>query len=96
MWYNVTRENGIPVANYVSWLVLTSLVSGLFFLFGARTDIDQERARASGRAAALLLLPSYLGSVSWELRQGRWRSVIYSLLFPLVLLLALIGKRAQA
>lgn len=89
-------KRGVPIGNYVGWLVLTSLVSGLFYLLGGgRTKLDQGRARVSGRTAALLLLPSYLGAVAWELRQGRWRYVAYSLLFPLVLLPALIGKRAS-
>lgn len=89
-------RHGIPIANYVGWLVLASLVSALFLLLGGgRTQLDQARARASARAAALLLLPSYLGAVVWELRQRRWRYVAYSLLFPLVMLLALIGKRSR-
>jgi hypothetical protein len=92
-------KRGIPLANYAGWLILTSLVT-LGYLLAPGTlpagHAEPEAARQvkTGRQAALLLLPTYLGAVAWELWRGRWRYILYSALFPLILLKALLARRS--
>jgi uncharacterized membrane protein len=90
-------QKGIPIANYTGWLGLTSLVTFSYLLIAdkqpaADSPLAHIESVKVGRQAGLLLLPSYLGAITWELRQRRWRYILYSLLFPLVLLKALLGR----
>lgn len=92
-------KHGIPLANYTGWLGLTGLVT-LAYLLAPGTvpasPAEPEAARKvkAGRQAALLLLPTYLGAVAWELWRRRWRYILYSALFPLILLKTLLARRS--
>ena len=93
-------KHGIPIANYTGWLALTGAVTALYLLLTRPLTMDASQSNAaegvrSGRQAALLLLPGYLGAVAWELGKRRWVYIAYSLLFPVVLLWALAGKRRR-
>ncbi len=90
-------KRGIPAVNYTGWLALTSGVPGAFLALGGGTGEEKQStwsARA-GRVAALFLLPSYLMSVGWELSHGRYKYILYSALFPVVLILDLLGLRPR-
>lgn len=92
-------RHGVPLANYLGWLGLTSLVTNFFLFLRGREPAtpglpsDTAKISRAGRWAALLLLPGYLGAVLWEVRQGRWAYILYSLLFPLVLLKTWLAHR---
>jgi uncharacterized membrane protein len=87
-------KRGVPLENYVGWLVLTSLVTGLFVLLRGK-DAEPRGAHLAraGRQSALLLLPSYAGAAAWEAQRRRWRYILYSALFPAALARALLGNR---
>lgn len=77
---------GIPVGNFVGWLVLTSLVPALYLAL-----IRNKRpAQAAGRTAALLLLPNVLAALGWAARRGKLRFVLPALPALLVFALALL------
>jgi uncharacterized membrane protein len=90
-------KHGIPVENYTGWLLLTSVVTALYLLVSKESQKTHQHpgaagSVAAGRNAALLLLPTYLSALQWEVRQRRMRYICYALLFPIVLVLALWGK----
>jgi uncharacterized membrane protein len=92
-------KHGVPLANYLGWLGLTGLVTTFFLLLRGREPAmpglpsDTAKISRAGWWAVLLLLPGYLGAVLWEVRQRRWIYILYSLLFPLVLLKTWLGNR---
>lgn len=71
-------RSGVPLINYAGWL---GLVGSVAFVYGR---IFQER-RSAGRLPALLLLFPYLTAVAWAVRRGRFRYLLYSILFPVAL-----------
>ncbi len=77
----------MPLATGMAWYLAGyntfAAVESLALQYGVR-----ERGRRW-----LLPLATALTATSSEARPGRWRYVGFSLLFPLVLLLALIGRR---
>lgn len=85
-------KRGVPLTNFSGWLILTSLVTGVFLRLRGKAR-KQPGGDQRARYAALLLLPSYLGAVAWEVRRRRWRYILASGLFPLALIRALVGKR---
>jgi uncharacterized membrane protein len=74
---------GIPVGNFVGWLVLTSLVPALYLALTR----NERPAQAAGRTAALLLVPNALAALGWAAQRGKLRFVLPAL--PALLLLAL-------
>ncbi len=89
---------GIPLGNFGGWLLLTGGVSWLYQKFSDGAEIDSTRPGAAGslragRNAALLLLPGYLMSAGWALAGSKFKYLLYSALFPLVLFLALLGRK---
>jgi uncharacterized membrane protein len=82
---------GIPVGNFVGWLVLTSLIPALYLAL-----IRNERpAQAAGRTAALLLLPNVLAALGWAARRGKLRFVLPALPALVVLALALFRRSPE-
>ncbi|KAI9031433.1 hypothetical protein DFJ74DRAFT_702441 [Hyaloraphidium curvatum] len=76
-------RRGIPLVNYAGWIVLTSVVTGLFVkLGGQKALVDRSKAKSSARVGGAMLLPTFLGMAAHEIRKGRYRYVAYSLLFP--------------
>jgi uncharacterized membrane protein len=86
-------KHGIPIDNYTGWLGLMGLVTFSYMLIAGDSRPAHIEPVKVGRQAAFLLLPSYLGAIAWELQQRRWRYILYSLLFPLVLLNASLGRQ---
>jgi len=89
---------GIPIGNFGGWLVLTGGVSWLYQRFSDGSELNPAKPNAAGslqagRNAALLLLPSYLMSAGWALASGKFKYLLYSILFPLILFLALLGRK---
>ncbi len=87
-------RRGVPSGNFVGWFVGSGAVVLLYLLLSgdeAGQSGGTGRFR-SGRQAALLLAPYYLSGVVWAMLQRKWRYVGYSLLFPLVLALALVRQ----
>jgi uncharacterized membrane protein len=73
-------RHGVPVANFVAWIVLTGGVSALYVLLGGRST-------RAGRGA-LLLLPYYAPAAAWAVQSRRWKLLLYSALAPLAILRA--------
>jgi len=89
-------KHGIPAKNYAGWLILMTMVSLLYLLLSDERQAEPDRGDAAanvsaGRQAAMLLLPAYLSSLQWELRQRRFTYLLYAALFPVVQVLALRG-----
>ena len=75
-------RKGVPLVNYAGWLILVAgLVSVHERLSGKR--------RAAGRLPALLLLPYYLAAAAWAVKRRRFRYLLYSIPFPVALVLSL-------
>ena len=78
-------HGGVPLVNYAGWL---GLVGGVAFVYGR---FFGER-RPAARLPMLILLPPYLTAVAWAVRRGRYRYLLYSILFPVALVAALSGR----
>lgn len=77
-------HRGVPLINYAGWLLLVAGAGSLYGqLFGER--------RPSGRLPALLLLPYYLASAAWAIRERRLRYLLYSSPFLVALYAGLKG-----
>lgn len=87
-------KSGIPVINFLGWIALTSSVVLLYLRASdalirpplKRTKLNPELGR---RGAALLLLPYYGEALVWALRRRKFRYVLYSILVPILLIVAL-------
>ena len=77
------RRGGVPLVNYLGWLVL---VGGVVYVYGLACQDDDEEGEL---LPALLLLPYYLAAVGWALKRRRLGYLIYSAPFPLALYEAL-------
>lgn len=92
-------KHGVPLQNFAGWLGLTGGVTlGYGLLAGgvhAETAPGAAGSVKAGRAAARLLLPLYLPAATWALRTRKPRYLLYSALFPLVLLRALTARRSS-
>ena len=79
-------HRGVPVLNYLGWLVVvTGVVLGYVRLF--------PEGRPGGRLPILLLLPNYLASAVWTVKNRRTVHLLYSALFPLAVCLGLQEER---
>jgi uncharacterized membrane protein len=72
-------NSGVPLINYLGW---AALVGGVVYELG-HEDEEVELL------PAVLLLPYYLAAVGWALRRRRFRFLLYSAPFPVVLYAAL-------
>ena len=73
-------RRGVPVLNYVGWLLL---VSGVVHLHQRLSERDAS-LRAS-RVPGLLLLPYYFVAAAWAIRRRKPRFLLYSAIFPVAL-----------
>jgi hypothetical protein len=93
-------QPGIPAANYAGWLALTITVTGLYTLLAGGGDDDNAPGAGAagsvptGRGAALLLLPYTLGAAAWAVRRRKFRFLLYAAPVLIMLLRALLGRRA--
>lgn len=87
-------RNGIPIGNYVAWMMLNGGVSALY---GAITHRQPPRSNApdATRDAARLLLTYYLPAALWAIRERRPRYLLNSALVPVVVGLALWPRRTE-
>jgi uncharacterized membrane protein len=87
-------KSGIPISNFLGWIALTSSVV-LLYLRSADALVQQPVKLAklnqglASRGAALLLLPYYGEALVWALQRRKFRYIIYSILVPIILLMAL-------
>ncbi len=72
-------RRGVPLVNYLGWLGLIWAVAHL---------CGRDASKRSGRTPILVLLPYYLAAAAWAVRARKVRYVIYSLPFPVALILA--------
>lgn len=79
-------NRGVPVLNYWGWLVV---VMGVVRGYGRLSTEEKP----GGRLPVVLLLPNYLASAAWAIRNRRPRYLLYSAPFALVTLLALKKER---
>ena len=75
-------RHGVPLLNYLGWLVL---VSGVVLVYVRLFP----KSRPGGRLPVLLLLPQYLVSAGWAIHRRRPAYLFYSALFPTVAYLCL-------
>jgi hypothetical protein len=86
-------KGGIPLLNFVLWLIVSGAVSFLYLLLsGGPSPQEVAGSVSAGRTAGLLLLPYYLLGLGWVLYRRRFRCLIYSAPFAAVLFLALRGS----
>lgn len=79
-------RRGVPLVNFLGWL---ALVAGVAAVYGRAFEGGSGRRSGGGRLSAVLLLPYYLAAVAWAVGRRRWRYLIYSVPFPVVLYAAL-------
>jgi uncharacterized membrane protein len=91
-------KRGIPVSNFVAWVGLTGLVTGLYELVErperGNGDAWVAGGRASARCAALLLLPKYGLAAGRAVRRRRPVYLVASALAPLAAAWAAWGSDA--
>ncbi|MFN8541843.1 MAG: carotenoid biosynthesis protein [Thermomicrobiales bacterium] len=87
-------RSGIPVGNYLSWLVLVGGVTALYGALMRRTP-PRAAAPATTRDAAGILLSYYFPAALWALKERRPRYLLNAALFPAAIALALWPRRAQ-
>ncbi len=90
-------QAGIPISNFIGWIILTSGVTGLYQLLAENEPrVADGGGRAgspsAGRTAALLFSPYYLASVVWALEQRKLRFLLYSCVCPVAIVAALRGR----
>ncbi len=79
-------RRGVPALNYLGWLVMvTGIVLGYVRLF--------PESKPGGRLPILLLLPGYLASAVWTIKNQRSTHLLYSALFPAAMYLGLKQER---
>jgi uncharacterized membrane protein len=86
-------KRGIPTLNFLSWIGLTG---GVTFLYGLLHGERQPTAAITGKAArdaTLLLLPYYLPSAIWALRNRRPQYLLYSAPFAIAAAISLADRR---
>lgn len=79
-------RSGVPVLNYWGWMVV---VMGVVLTY-ARLFPE---SRSGGRLPVLLLLPYYLAPAAWAAKSRRFKYLLYSALFPLIVCSGLEEKR---
>jgi uncharacterized membrane protein len=94
-------RRGIPLVNFAGWLVLiTSVVSVYLRLepagVAARSRPGTVGSAEAGRGAALLLLIYYLPAAMWAVRQRRWKYLVRSAPFVVMLAAALESRTPAA
>lgn len=89
-------HHGIPIDNFTGWIVLTSGVTLLYLWLAGDSATELQPGKAgsvwSGRTAAILLLPYYLGAFTWAIKQRKFRYILFSILAPIVIVRALWGE----
>ncbi len=86
-------RNGIPLLNYFGWVFL-AVVIVLLYQYVTRSDEvandEQPRRQLSvERLSVVMLLPYYLVSAIWAIKKRKPRYLLYSVVFPTVLVAAL-------
>lgn len=85
-------QRGIPIANFIGWIILTSAVTGSYLaLTPAEDELEVHDSSATGRTAALLLLPYYMLGLAWAVKQRKLRYLLPSALVPLAIGFVLVG-----
>jgi putative membrane protein len=82
-------QRGVPLANFAGWIVLTGAVTALYERLAG--DPVDARSEASGRAAAVLLLPYYLLPALWALPAGKTTYLLFANPFAAALVKGLRG-----
>ena len=87
-------RRGVPLANFILWLVLGSGISLFYLLLARATGPGAFSGGAAGSETALttailLLVPYYVLGAGWALFRRRFRYLLYSSPFALALVVAL-------
>lgn len=86
-------RRGIPLLNYLGWLFLVGAIVLIHQSFARRGDAEDEqepsRQTSIERLSLLALIPYYLVSLVWAIRNRKPKYLLYSAMFPIVLLAAL-------
>lgn len=87
-------KTGIPIINFLGWIALTSGVVLLYLraadtLMPLRIKSTNLNQRLARRGATLLLLPYYGEALVWAVGRRKFRYLLYSVLVPITLLVAL-------
>jgi uncharacterized membrane protein len=93
-------RRGIPLVNFAGWLVLMASVVWAYLRLEPPGVASRSRSETvgpdeAGRGAALLLLIYYLPAAVWAVRRRRWKYLVRSAPF-LVMLATALGDRAPA
>lgn len=89
-------KQGIPIANFVGWIVLTSAVTGSYVaLTTPGNEAEVVNSSASGHTAALLLLPYYALGLAWAMIRRKPRYLLPSALVPIAIGVVLASKREE-
>lgn len=86
-------RHGIPLLNFFGWLFLVGIIVLIYQSFTRRkgAEGEQEPRRQTGieRLSLLALIPYYIVSVYWAIRNRKPKYLLYSAMFPIALLAAL-------
>ena len=90
-------RRGIPLVNFAGWLVLIASVVWAYLRLEptgapARSRPETVGATEAGRGAAVLLLIYYLPAAMWAVRRRRWKYLVRSAPFLVILATALRGR----
>lgn len=89
----VNGKRGVPTANFLGWLGLTSGVTFLYGLLHGDRQAKTPIAARTARDATCLLLTYYLPAAIWALRHRQPRYLLYSAPFALAVAIGLADRR---
>jgi hypothetical protein len=85
-------RTGIPLLNFFGWLFLVATIVFLYQSLGRNREADAD-GEVIRSVSAVMLIPYYATSAVWAVRHRRLRYLVYSSLFPVTMIAALIPKR---
>jgi uncharacterized membrane protein len=85
-------RTGIPLLNFFGWLFLVATIVFMYRSLGRNGESDTN-GEITRSVSAAMLMPYYATSAVWAVRRRQLRYLIYSSLFPVMMIAALRPRR---